>query len=245
MSEKFCLKWNDFYSNASKSFGIFRNEEYLHDVTLVSDDHNKVSAHRLVLSASSEYFKDIFKNNKHSHPLLCLNGISMEDLNNIMDYIYNGEVQIHQEQLNRFLDVAQRLKLEGLIGNSTEEDLDDKTSHDNIFNTEKIEPTLFDDGSYEVSQTEKTVRKNNAQNLVGTIAVANDDIDGQINQYIEVCSDGSYKCTVCGKTSARKQDTQRHIETHIEGLSYECPTCHKTFRSKHNLANHKSYKSHK
>ena len=36
MSEKFCLKWNDFHSNVSKSFGLFRNEDYLHDVTLVS-----------------------------------------------------------------------------------------------------------------------------------------------------------------------------------------------------------------
>ena len=62
MSEKFCLKWNDFHTNVSKSFSIFRNEDYLHDVTLVSDDHKKVSAHKLVLSASSEYFKDIFKN---------------------------------------------------------------------------------------------------------------------------------------------------------------------------------------
>ena len=66
MAEKFCLKWNDFYSHVSKSFGLFRNEDYLHDVTLVSDDHNKIEAHKLVLSASSEYFKDIFKNNHNT-----------------------------------------------------------------------------------------------------------------------------------------------------------------------------------
>ena len=119
MSEKFCLKWNDFYSNVSKAFGLFRNEDYLHDVTLVSDDHHQVAAHKLVLSACSEYFKDVFKHNSkpQAHPLLCLDGISSGDLNNIMDYIYNGEVQIFQENLDRFLNVAQRLKLEGLMGN--------------------------------------------------------------------------------------------------------------------------------
>ena len=99
MDEKFSLKWNDFHSNVSKSFSLFRNEEYLHDVTLVSDDHSKVSAHKLVLSACSDYFRDIFKNNTHSHPLLCLDGISSDDLKNIMDYIYNGEVEIYQENL--------------------------------------------------------------------------------------------------------------------------------------------------
>ena len=107
MSDKFCLKWNDFQTNISKSFSQFRNEDYLHDVTLVSDDHKKLAAHKLVLSACSQYFKEIFKNNQHSHPLLCLDGISSEDLKNIMDYMYNGEVQIYQDNLDRFLVVAQ------------------------------------------------------------------------------------------------------------------------------------------
>ena len=35
-----------------------------------------------------------------------------------MDYIYNGEVQLYQEKLDNFLSIAQRLKLEGLIGNN-------------------------------------------------------------------------------------------------------------------------------
>ena len=90
MSEKFCLKWNDFHSNVSKSFGLFRNEDYLHDVTLVSDDHLQVPAHKLVLSASSEYFKNVLKNSNkpNSHPLLCLDGVNSDYLRNILDYIY-------------------------------------------------------------------------------------------------------------------------------------------------------------
>ena len=71
MSEKFFLKWNDFTDNVSKSFGLLRNEEYLHDVTLVSDDHKQVPAHKLVLSACSEYFRDIFKNLNIHHVILC------------------------------------------------------------------------------------------------------------------------------------------------------------------------------
>ena len=55
MSEKFCLKWNDFLSNVSKSFSLLRNEDYLHDVTIVSDDNEQIAAHKLVLSTCSEY----------------------------------------------------------------------------------------------------------------------------------------------------------------------------------------------
>ena len=42
MSEKFCLKWNDFHTNVSKTFGILRNEDAFYDVTLVSDDQKQV-----------------------------------------------------------------------------------------------------------------------------------------------------------------------------------------------------------
>ena len=82
----------------------------------MSDDQKMMSAHKLVLSASSPYFKHILTNNKHSHPLLCLDGVSSGELQFVLDYIYHGEVQIYQEQLDRFLEVAQRLKLEGLTG---------------------------------------------------------------------------------------------------------------------------------
>ena len=136
MDEKFCLKWNDFDSNVSKSFELLRNEGYLHDVTLVGDDNKQVSAHKLVLSASSEYFKNIFKNNsKHSHPLLCLEGISSKQLSMIMDYVYNGEVQIYQEDLDQFLGVAQRFKIEGLLGN---EDATAEVKNENVQNEDKL-----------------------------------------------------------------------------------------------------------
>ena len=122
MSEKFSLKWNDFQSNVSRTFSQLRSEEEFFDVSLVSDDQKMMSAHKLVLSASSPYFKHILTTNKHSHPLLCLDGVSSAELQCVLDYIYQGEVQIYQEQLDRFLVVAQRLQLEGLTSQDDEEE---------------------------------------------------------------------------------------------------------------------------
>ena len=56
MSEKFCLKWNDFQYNVTKSFSNLRKEEDFYDVTLVSDDQKQMSAHKVVLSSCSEFF---------------------------------------------------------------------------------------------------------------------------------------------------------------------------------------------
>ena len=115
MSEKFCLKWNDFQTNVTNSFKQLRKSDDFYDVTLVSDDKQQVSAHKIVLASSSEYFKDVLKNNKHSHPLLCLNGVNSQELNFVLDYMYNGEVQIYQEHLDGFLEIAQRFQVEGLM----------------------------------------------------------------------------------------------------------------------------------
>ena len=119
MSDNFCLKWNDFQSNAARAFSNLRKEDDFYDVTLVSDDRIHVSAHKLVLSACSEYFKSILKQNKHSNPMLCLQGINSNEMNNVLNYIYNGEVEVSQDNLDRFLELAQRFKLEGLNMNES------------------------------------------------------------------------------------------------------------------------------
>ena len=119
MSEKFSLKWNDFQTTVSNSFGILRQEKDFLDVTLVSDDETQISAHKLVLSACSGFFKSILRNNSHSHPLLYLSGIHSTNLSLVLDYIYQGEVQIYQEHLDSFLEVAQKLKIEGLLRNTS------------------------------------------------------------------------------------------------------------------------------
>ena len=138
MAEKFSLKSNDFHSNVSKSFGLFRHEDYLQDVTLVGDDHKQVKAQKLVLSTSSDYFREIFKNNNQTNIVLCLQGMDSVSLKHVLDYIYNGEVQLYQENIDKFLEIAQRLKLEGLMNDKQAEDLNDENIRENFSNYEHI-----------------------------------------------------------------------------------------------------------
>merc|ERR1712126_73914 len=241
MSEKFSLKWNDFKSNVSKSFGIFRNEEYLHDVTLVSDDQHQVTAHKLVLSASSDYFKNIFKTNKHSNPFLCLDGLSSRDLNNILDYIYNGEVQIYQENLDRFLEVAQRFKLEGLLAGAT--------------NEVEQEEEIISNYSPQVNTWQPRVPEEPAKLELSEIAVENtsiqlnnptdiEELDQKLYENMEKVP-GGFCCKFCNKVQKLRKDMKFHVETHMEGLSFPCNTCEKEFRSRnarrfHLQKNHKN-----
>ena len=238
MPEKFSLKWNDFHSNVSKSFTLSQNEGYLHDVTLVSDDHHQMSAHKLVLSSSSEYFKNIFKNMKNSsQTVLCLQGTNSGDLSNILEYVYNGEVQVFQDKLDHFLSIAHRLKLNGLTN------VEDPGQHE--------EEIKMDNSATSMDSSKNTMAHTMAQILEETItsqetnylSINDGDleaIDEKIKQCIEKCPDGKFKCTVCGKIALQKPNLKKHIETHIEGLSIPCNNCHLSFRSRNSLYQHVS-----
>ena len=242
MSEKFSLKWNDFVSNVSKSFGKLRTEEYLKDVTLIGDDHTQLSAHKLVLSACSEYFKEIFTRNKHANTLLCIEGLSKQDITNVLDYMYNGEVHIFQEDLDRFLSIAQRLRLEGLLEYKSETNEEHLTQEPNDYTEERLSEQTYE--GKPSTPIDLPVSKNISLNNTD-----NNEVESMIENNLEQLEGGNFRCKICGKDSSGMTKTQKnhlkgnmknHVETHIEGLSYSCQLCGKTFRSKNSFSSHKS-----
>ena len=248
MGEKFSLKWNDFNSNVLKSVTLFRNEEYLQDVTLVTDDNHQVSAHKLVLSASSEYFKNIFQTNKHSHPLLCLVGIFSNDLHNILDFIYNGQVNIYQDHLDRFLEVAQRFKLEGLLGNQDPEtDRADCSLDDSLDSKEFKKPQ----NDFNVPKTRKINSESkdakiqlDEQSIVSVNSGDYSEIDEKLYENMEKREDGKYSCKLCDRVMQIKTRMKEHVETHMDNLSFPCNYCDKICRSRGSLKVH-TFRLHK
>ena len=127
-SEKFCLKWDDFQKNLDGSFSDLRENKDFTDVTLACDDQ-QVEGHKIILSASSPLFQKIFKTNNNPHLLIYMRGLKAKELVAIADFIYNGEVNIYQEDLNNFLDLAKELELKGLTSSSSEEPAEDVKQH--------------------------------------------------------------------------------------------------------------------
>ena len=115
-SEKFCLRWNDFESNISLAFRELRDDKDFFDVTLACDDE-QISAHKVILSACSPFFRNILRRNPHQHPLLYLKGVKYTDLQSVLNFMYHGEVNVAQEELNSFLAVAEDLRVKGLTQN--------------------------------------------------------------------------------------------------------------------------------
>jgi len=112
--ENFCLRWNDFEVNFSNALYDLKEEKDFSDVTLACAD-NQVEAHKVILAASSPFFKRILKENPHRHPLIYLKGIKYSDVEAVLKFIYQGEVNVEQANLETFLEVAEELEVKGLV----------------------------------------------------------------------------------------------------------------------------------
>ena len=249
MNEKFSLKWNDYHSNWTQSLSELRNDKESSDVTLISEDKVKFSAHKIVLSSCSKMFKFILRENFHTNPLLFLSGVSSVNLGFILDYIYYGEVNLFQEQLDNFLESAQKLEIEGLQGDNSDQGTRWQNEQKSVFqeqNFQHIKEQYEDRGvtrvlnntplktrnynkeyTYPFHNREETFNSYVAKfNAVSTTA---EEIEMKKNM-LYTKRDSIWRCLACAYTSLRGSDIKKHVETHLDGLCYTCTFCNKDFR---------------
>ena len=97
------------------SFGELRIDTDFTDVTLACEDHS-IKAHKVVLSTCSPFFKKLLKTHSHPQPLIYMKGMKARSLTAIIDFLYLGEANVVQESLDSFLELAEELRLKGLMG---------------------------------------------------------------------------------------------------------------------------------
>ena len=124
------------------------------------------------------------------------------------------------------------MKIEGLL--STEEP---ETKHDPHFEDQKVEsfPSEPDYPEMKVVKTNK-VRSGDGEKVVALTDMA--EVDEKIQQLMEK-RDGRHHCMACNYSSRQSIHMKEHVERHIDGLSYPCQFCDKTFRSRNSLRRHK------
>ena len=255
MSEKLCLQWNDFKENVIGAFGSLRDTTDFADVTLACEDGNQVEAHKVILASSSPFFQNLLKRNKHSHPLIYMRGVKSDDLSAIVDFLYRGEANVFQENLDSFLGIAEELQLKGLTGKS---DGDEKLQTETVEMPKKVNQ-IHKKGA-QISQSSGIFQKSINDKIIGsdpddiggTVALTSYfsgnmmlELDEKCNSMMEKTPKKKenstlplYRCKVCGK-EAIIGDLKKHIEAnHLEGVSIPCSFCEKTFRSRASLAMH-------
>ncbi|KAK3882165.1 hypothetical protein Pcinc_013439 [Petrolisthes cinctipes] len=110
---QFCLRWNNFGTTMTAALHSLHEGGDFVDVTLAADG-TQMKAHKLILSACSPYFRDILKNNPCPHPVIILREVSIEDLEAMLAFMYEGQVNVSQTRLHTFMKLAEALQVRGL-----------------------------------------------------------------------------------------------------------------------------------
>ena len=256
--EKVCLKWGNFSENLTGTFSGLRDNSDFSDVTVMCDEDEQIQAHRVILAACSPFFSSILKKIKLPHPIIYMRGLKAKDLVALMDFIYHGETNIYQEDLDGFIALAEELQLKGLNSSS---DNEQKTEAKNTMNNcenkvairkerktfRNIQNKVYvKNETTELGYQEENLSENSslvpadARKTMVSVKSTMEDVKAKISSMMEKLSEGSYKwkCTVCGKLAKDRSNMVRHIESHIDGVSYPCSQCDNISRSRAGLQVH-------
>ena len=249
LSERFTLRLNEHKENIVNSFHELRTETDFSDVTLVCEDGQIVKAHRIILTACSPFFSSVLKTNKHTHPLIYMRGLKAKYLEAVLDFIYHGEANIHQQDLDGFFAIAEELQLKGLTGYQNEENVESSL----VSKVQKPEIKVTEKQQEDQQETQVNIDQNDLltelksivpvvdKTITMTENAPNKELDFKVSSIMKRINDGenARECIVCGKSvKGGPLHMKRHIETHFEGVSYPCNQCEKISRSSNGLRQH-------
>eukprot|EP00092_Neocalanus_flemingeri_P038580 GFUD01042009.1.p1 GENE.GFUD01042009.1~~GFUD01042009.1.p1 ORF type:complete len:241 (-),score=48.30 GFUD01042009.1:69-791(-) len=219
--EVFNLSWNDFEKCTVNSFKDLLEEDHFVDVTLVSEDDKQIKAHKVVLSACSPVLKHILVRNPHQHPLIYLTGVKYQELKSLMNFMYLGQAEVGQEDLNVFMSAAEKFQIKGFSNGEEEKNIYDEHNFNqtNDFQQIKKENGFRNFASKEISSYESDDEPMNYP----VDSSQDEDIVSESQVINEV--DGGYKCDRCNYVAKRKDHLKPHVQAKHDGIQFPCDMC--------------------
>ena len=239
----FPLKWNKFQDSVNTAFGRLREDNDFTNVTLACEDGQLMEAHKVILAASSPFFDQLLRMTKHAHPLIYMRGVTAEVLSPIIDFLYSGEANVQQENLESFLSLALELNLEGLkeqhYDEVKEEEVDIKSLKTNL------RPSLKRRKKF----SPKTERSQHDNESVPSNYEIFEEMDTEIDSMIEktenLMSSGKKRayssiCKQCGKEGPVDYIKNHIAVNHMAETKMICNKCETTFDSRVAFEDHNS-----
>ena len=110
--DNYNLTWKTFSKHLTETVQEMFEDKSFANVTLVCEGQRQLRAHKFVLSACSSVFKSILQyNSAESNPLIILRGIRYEDMEAILQFMYQGETCVSKDRIKDFMKTAEELEV--------------------------------------------------------------------------------------------------------------------------------------
>ena len=231
--ESFNLKVKDFQKKTANYISSLKDADHLCDIILVSDDEIYIPAHKVILSVSSTFFSDLIRKFNERNPLIYLGGVKSRDLQNILSYIYNGQVKVAHQELDSFLAIGKKLKIDGLNQTMTHADdeefeLEEDAAHCPPQKRTRYE--LEEDSLFPAQNAQKS-------RPVHLLQMQTDQGIHNVVDDLFIRSGDGFVCKKCGEIFEDKGQTELHFEVHWGELT--CKHCGKDYGGNETPSNHK------
>ena len=234
MSNLVNLNYDDFsVCTASMLQNLMEKGEFA-DVTLVADDQ-QIKAHKFILSNCSPFFENVLKQNPHESPLIYLKGISFENLQNVIQFVYTGEAIIDKDNLDTFLETGEELSIKFLTTAFLDKPFKSTVLSKTRGDEEEIKKEIIYDTNKELVKSEDMFLFEDNQDII---------------EKPSKMTDKEYVCKECEYSTENKKSLSKHkklvhpketIET-IDNKGekqFSCKECAHISTSQTNLWRHK------
>ncbi|CAG7710418.1 unnamed protein product [Allacma fusca] len=224
-----CVRWGNYDSNIVSMFSKLRNQEQFVDLTLWCEGRT-IKCHKMILSACSTYFEQLLTETQNLHPIIFLKDMRFWEIQALVEFMYKGEVSIHQDKLQSLLRAAESLQIKGL--GSPSNDITGQGSNNSSVNEDDMSNSTVDMSTTATPNNRNSVNNSsylsNSHNTSMTMNMGMDLSNHGTGVGQNSSTSGSAQSSGGGPAKRRKKETPRRIDipramNHPLQASYNSP----------------------
>ena len=167
--------------------------------------------------------------NPHEHPLICLAGVKFDQIQQIVQFMYLGEVKIAEAEVTSFIELGRELEIYGIIG---------QFENDPALAEQSVEPIesgdpLHDNVLVPINDDVSTDSLQNVIEIIKEEAFEDFDLPKVLKK------EKIFKCNKCDFTSVHYASVRKHKISKHDGIKYQCEKCEKSFTDSSTLLRHR------